>query len=71
MKSFSYLPPGTKVIDGLTGKDAVIVGVTFQDGTHPDRPNVSAAQTVGYWLDNEYLSGGRHPWEVTEKEGGE
>ena len=44
---------GHIVYDDLTGKDVVLLNVTFGDN-----------KTVGYWVKNDYLEGGRHPWEL-------
>jgi hypothetical protein len=43
------------VHDDLTGKDAVICNVTL-----------GKDKTVGYWVNGDYLDGGRHPWEITK-----
>lgn len=48
---------GQKVRDDLTGKISTI-----------ERINISTNGSVGLWLDNKYLDGGRHPWEVTTEE---
>lgn len=49
---------GEMVYDDLTGKDAVICNVTL--GTNPK------TKTVGYWVNGDYLDGGRHPWEISK-----
>jgi len=46
---------GDVVHDDLTGTDAVLVSITLGEN-----------KTVGYWVNNEYLEGGRHPWEITK-----
>ena len=46
---------GEIVFDDLVSKDVVILNVTFG-------PN----KTVGYWVNDKYLEGGRHPWELTK-----
>lgn len=48
---------GDLVKDDLTRTVCTVVKVETS-------PNGS----VGIWLDNDYLGGGRHPWEVTEIE---
>jgi hypothetical protein len=48
---------GDLVFDDLTGKDAIITTITLGDA--PGKP-------IGYWVDNDYLEGGRHPWEITK-----
>lgn len=46
---------GTFVYDDLTGKDAVVMNVTLgKNGT------------VCYWVNGDYLEGGRHPWELSK-----
>ena len=45
---------GDMVLDDLTGKIVKIVKITKNRGV------------IGYWVDDEYLSGGRHPWEITK-----
>lgn len=48
---------GDLVHDDLTGKDAIITTITLGDS--PGKP-------IGYWVNNDYLEGGRHPWELTK-----
>lgn len=48
---------GDLVKDDLTRTVATIVKI-----------DISPDGIVGIWLDNDYLEGGRHPWEVTELE---
>lgn len=47
---------GETVSDDLLPGDGVIINITFDE----------KSKTVGYWLDNDYLMGGRHPWEITK-----
>lgn len=42
------------VFDDLTRKLGKILKITGKDSI------------LGYWLDNDYLGGGRHPWELTK-----
>jgi hypothetical protein len=46
---------GDKVKDDLTNSVAIIVKV-----------DIDANGNIGYFVDNDYLGGGRHPWEITE-----
>jgi hypothetical protein len=45
---------GDIVWDDLTASKAKIIKVSVDRGC------------VGYWLDNDYLGGGRHPWEISK-----
>jgi hypothetical protein len=48
------LSPGDEVLDDLTKTVCKIKKVSLdKDGN------------VGYWLDNEYVDGGRFPWEIS------
>ncbi len=49
---------GEMVHDDLTNTDAVVMNVTL--GTDP------RTKTVGYWVNGDYLEGGRHPWEISK-----
>ena len=55
-----------KVWDDLTHKYAKIIGIGFEDGYTKGNKFRSACACIGYWLDNDYLGGGRHPWEITK-----
>jgi len=55
---------GDIVHDDLTGKPVQIIGMEWQEGRRPGE-NVSAVGCVGYWVDDEHLGGGRHPWELS------
>jgi len=48
---------GDQVHDDLTGKDAIITTISLSNGP---------VKTVGFWLDNDYLEGGRLAWEITK-----
>lgn len=56
---------GDVVHDDLTGKDAVVIGISYHHGT-TSNSLAEALHTVGYWLNNDYLGGGRHPWELSK-----
>jgi hypothetical protein len=49
---------GDVVFDDLTGKDAVIINISL--GTD------EKTLTAGYWVNGDYLEGGRHPWEISK-----
>lgn len=57
---------GEDVWDDLTNKKAKIIGITFSSGYTQGNLCRKSVDTIGYWLDNEYLYGGRHPWEITK-----
>lgn len=57
---------GEKVFDDLTGKSAKIIGLSFSKGYTDGNHYRESMDCIGYWLDNDYLSGGRHPWEVSK-----
>jgi hypothetical protein len=46
---------GEQVHDDLTSKDVVVLNVTLGNN-----------KTVGYWVNSDYLEGGRHPWELSK-----
>ena len=58
---------GDVVIDDLTGRKVTIIGVSYEDGKKSSSDKRSASHTVGYWVDNDYMGGGRHPWELTNQ----
>lgn len=66
MKIETEFSVGDKVWDDLTGKEAEIIGISFSNGYTEGNKYRCAMETVGYWLDNDYLSGGRHPWEISK-----
>ena len=49
---------GDEVWDDLTYTKARVV-----------RIQVNAGQTAGIWLDNDWVGGGRHPWEISRLRG--
>lgn len=61
-----YIPVGTRVIDDLTGEEATIIGVSFTEGYMNGNKLRRSIGAIGYWLDNDYINGGRHPWEISE-----
>jgi hypothetical protein len=46
---------GDLVHDDLTNKDAIITTISIDKN-----------KNVGYWVDNDYIEGGRHPWEISK-----
>lgn len=57
---------GETVFDDLTMKEAEVIGIIFEHGKKNVKDLRTACSCIGYWLDNDYLSGGRHPWELTK-----
>jgi hypothetical protein len=57
---------GEKVHDDLTNTTVVIVGITFQRGRKGLKAMAYCIDTLGYWVDNDYLGGGRHLWELSK-----
>ena len=57
---------GEKVFDDLTAKEAVIVGISFARGFVKEDRLCNNQDCLVYWVDNDYLGGGRHPWELTK-----
>ncbi len=59
---------GDKVVDDLTMTVATVVGVEWADGAvrTSQGSKVNYYGCVAIWLDNEYLDGGRHPWEISD-----
>lgn len=55
---------GQVVRDDLTRKISVIIGISYKDGTNRDK-DFNCSHCLGLWLNNDYLGGGRHPWEVS------
>lgn len=55
---------GDTVHDDLTGKEAVVVGIEYRNGVK-DGDNQNHFHCWAIWLGNDYVGGGRHPWEVT------
>lgn len=55
---------GEKVWDDLTMQEATVIGITFEHGKKKVEDKRTASRCVGYWIDNNYLGGGRHPWEL-------
>jgi hypothetical protein len=59
---------GDKVKDDLTMTVATVVGVEWANGNVRDSKGKrhKYAGCVAIWLDNDYLDGGRHPWEISD-----
>jgi len=55
-----------KVFDDLTGTEAIIIGITFSAGYTEGNLLRNSCNCIGYWLNNQYLEGSRHPWEITK-----
>jgi hypothetical protein len=59
---------GDYVVDDLTLRVCKIAGIEWAEGksvAHDGRI-VNHMGSIGIWLDNDYLDGGRHPWEISE-----
>jgi len=56
---------GEKVFDDLTAKETTVIGITWARGCTEGDKYCHQVDTIGYWVDNDYLGGGRHPWELT------
>jgi len=63
---------GEEVFDDLTGKKARVTGLSMDDGItyHYDNKGNNkkvrnACVNWAIYLDNDYIDGGRFPWEVT------
>jgi hypothetical protein len=57
---------GEVVFDDLTGESAKVIGISFARGLVNDQRLINNLDTIGYWLDNHYFSGARHPWELSK-----
>ena len=54
-----------EVYDDLTGKKVKIIGIQMGIGKCGDQIYPDEFPIWGYWVDNSWLGGGRHPWELT------
>ncbi len=60
---------GAVIWDDLTESSATIVGIEIK---HGKCQNVQYhGVIVGYWVDNAWLGGGRHPSEISSMKGGD
>jgi len=50
---YHYFTVGEKVFDDLTNSFATVIRIDTEK------------DAKGYWVDNDHLGGGRHPWELT------
>jgi len=53
---------GEVVWDDLMRSEATVVGMDYSKGKTPQGNHIGS---WGIWLDNDWLGGGRHPWEIT------
>jgi hypothetical protein len=53
------------VRDGLTGKISVVSGIEYKHGKRFGE-RCFGVHTVAIWLNNDYLGGGRNPWEISK-----
>jgi len=65
MKINTEFDVNEKVFDDLTGEEATVIGIEFKNGKRFGE-YATACNTVGYWVNNDYLGGGRHPWELSK-----
>ena len=54
-----------EVFDDLTQTASKIIGIDFSYG-YCGNTKIFQESNIGYWVDNKYLGGGRHPWELTK-----
>lgn len=54
-----------KVWDLLTRKWATIIGISYEIGRKGPNDPCDNVGSIGYWLDNSYVSGGRFSHEIT------
>lgn len=55
---------GEHVYDDLTRSERVVIGVSVDIGTVDGQQHSDVIE--GYWVDSNYLHGGRHPWELSK-----
>jgi hypothetical protein len=56
---------GEKVHDNLTGKETVVIGVEYFDG-RKYKSDIEQISSVEIWIDDDFLNGIRHPWEINK-----
>ena len=54
------------VYDTLTNTETRIIGISYSLGFTNGNTSAKNIGSFGYWVDNDYLSGGRHPWEISK-----
>ena len=55
---------GDQVFDILIGNWATIIGISYHIGQKGPKDSCKNTGSIGYWLDNSYMSGARHSWEI-------
>ena len=61
--SWSEFRIGDMVYDDLTRTEVKIIGISYQNGEQgPGTGN--CMNCLGYWVNNDWVGGGRHPWEI-------
>lgn len=55
---------GESVRDDLTTHMSTVIGLMYEDGKRAFSANTVSAGTWGVVINDEYLDGLRHPWEV-------
>lgn len=64
MKIQTEFNVGDEVWDTLTEKKVKIIGLSFATGKQGINSKVKLLDVVDYWVDDKYLEGGRHLWEI-------
>lgn len=54
-----------EVFDDLTRTVATVVGVRYDNGKFDVNDKDTSMHCIGYRVDNDWLGGLRHPWELT------
>lgn len=67
MKIETEFNVGDIVWDDLTGTTTEIIGISFSHGYTEGNLTRYSLFTIGYWVKNDYLDGGRYPWEISRK----
>lgn len=56
---------GDIVWDDLTGKKAKVLRIEITPRGTREGNSIAAYDLIGIWLDNDWVGGGRHPWEIS------
>lgn len=65
MEIYNEFNVGDKVFDDLTRKVVTVIGISYTNGITNNKC-CDSCHTIGYWVDNNYCGGGRHPWELSK-----
>ena len=66
MKTPQGIGVGDTVRDSLTQRNARVIGIKYEEGNFGGKE--TSVGCWGIWLDNDWLGGSRHLWEVTKIE---